>query len=52
MYVGHFAIGLAVKARYPDLPALPIMLGVASRCARHPRFPGSGFVAVVANHPC
>lgn len=28
MYVGHFAIGLALKARYPRIPALPIMLGV------------------------
>lgn len=28
MYVGHFAIGLAVKARYPKLPALPLVLGV------------------------
>ncbi|PTL83614.1 hypothetical protein [Vitiosangium sp. GDMCC 1.1324] len=28
MYVGHFAIGLALKARHPRIPALPIMLGV------------------------
>lgn len=28
MYVGHFAIGLAIKARYPKTPTLPIMLGV------------------------
>jgi len=28
MYVGHFAIGLAIKARYPKVPALPIMMGV------------------------
>lgn len=28
MYVGHFALGLAIKARYPDVPTLPIMLGV------------------------
>lgn len=28
MYVGHFAIGLALHARRPDVPALPIMLGV------------------------
>ena len=28
MYVGHFAIGLAIKARYPRVPALPIMMGV------------------------
>ena len=27
MYVGHFAIGLALKARYPAVPALPIVLG-------------------------
>ncbi|CAN7161300.1 MULTISPECIES: hypothetical protein [unclassified Variovorax] len=27
MYVGHFAIGMALKARYPKVPALPIMLG-------------------------
>jgi hypothetical protein len=28
MYVGHFAIGLALKARYPDVPTLPILLGI------------------------
>lgn len=28
MYVGHFAIGLAIKARHPEIPALPILLGV------------------------
>lgn len=28
MYVGHFAIGLAIKARCPNIPALPIMMGV------------------------
>lgn len=28
MYVGHFAIGLALKARRPDVPTLPILLGV------------------------
>lgn len=28
MYVGHFAIGMALKAKYPDVPALPILLGV------------------------
>jgi hypothetical protein len=28
MYVGHFAIGMAIKARCPEVPALPIMLGV------------------------
>lgn len=28
MYVGHFAIGLAIKARNPEIPALPILLGV------------------------
>ncbi len=28
MYVGHFAIGLALKARYPKIPAIPIMMGV------------------------
>ncbi len=28
MYVGHFAIGMAIKARCPEIPALPIMLGV------------------------
>ena len=27
MYVGHFAIGLALKARYPEVPAMPIVLG-------------------------
>ncbi len=28
MFVGHLAIGLALKARYPKMPTLPIMLGV------------------------
>jgi len=28
MYVGHFAIGMAIKARCPEVPVLPIMLGV------------------------
>jgi hypothetical protein len=28
MYAGHFAIGLALKARLPKIPALPLMLGV------------------------
>ncbi len=28
MYVGHLAIGIAIKARFPKVPALPIMLGV------------------------
>ncbi len=28
MYVGHFAIGMALKARNPDIPAFPILLGV------------------------
>ena len=27
MYIGHFAIGLALKARYPAVPALPLVLG-------------------------
>lgn len=28
MYVGHFAIGLALKARFPRTPAIPIMIGI------------------------
>ena len=28
MYVGHFAIGLALKAKFPKTPTLPLMLGV------------------------
>jgi hypothetical protein len=28
MYAGHFAIGLAIKAKFPKVPALPIMMGV------------------------
>ncbi|PPU21210.1 hypothetical protein [Xanthomonas arboricola] len=28
MYVGHFAIGLALKARFPSTPTLPLLLGV------------------------
>ncbi|APP79351.1 hypothetical protein ABQZ99_017250 [Xanthomonas hortorum pv. vitians] len=28
MYVGHFAIGLALKASFPGIPTLPLLLGV------------------------
>jgi len=28
MFAGHYAIGLAIKARHPRVPALPILLGV------------------------
>ncbi|NWF32752.1 hypothetical protein HH110_06815 [Stenotrophomonas sp. SAM-B] len=28
MYVGHFAIGLALKARFPRIPTLPLLMGV------------------------
>ncbi|WWW34635.1 hypothetical protein V8017_16700 [Stenotrophomonas rhizophila] len=28
MYVGHFAIGLALKARFPRIPTLPLLIGV------------------------
>lgn len=28
MYVGHLAIGLAIKSKFPKIPALPLMLGV------------------------
>ncbi|RYG57786.1 hypothetical protein EON80_27855 [bacterium] len=28
MYVGHFAIGLALKAKFPKIPTLPLLLGV------------------------
>lgn len=28
MYAGHFAIGLAIKARSPKIPSLPILLGI------------------------
>lgn len=28
MYVGHFAIGLALKARFPKVPAVPLLIGV------------------------
>ena len=28
MYVGHLAIGLAIKSKFPKVPTLPIMLGV------------------------
>jgi len=27
MYVGHFAIGLALKARFPKIPTLPLLMG-------------------------
>ncbi|MDR6539011.1 hypothetical protein [Variovorax soli] len=27
MYIGHFAIAMALKARHPDVPALPIVFG-------------------------
>lgn len=28
MYAGHFALGLAIKAKSPETPAFPIMLGI------------------------
>lgn len=28
MYVGHFALGLALKARFPKVPAVPLLIGV------------------------
>jgi len=28
MYAGHFAIGLAIKSRFPRIPTIPIMLGI------------------------
>ena len=28
MYAGHFAVGLAIKSRFPNVQTFPIMLGV------------------------
>lgn len=27
MYFGHFAVGMAIKAKYQNVPLLPIILG-------------------------
>lgn len=49
MYVGHFAIGLAIKARLPDVPALPILLGVGFLDILDGLFIMAGFDRVTPN---
>lgn len=49
MYAGHLAIGLAIKARVPDVPSLPIFLGVAFLDILHGLFVLTGLAHVTAN---
>jgi hypothetical protein len=49
MYVGHVAIGLAIKARYPKIPAIPIMMGVGFLDVLDGIFIILGFNTITAN---
>lgn len=49
MYVGHFAIGMVMKAKMPDIPALPILLGVGFLDLLDGLFIIAGFNTVTAN---
>ena len=49
MYVGHFAIGLAMKARCPKVPALPIMMGIGLLDILHGVFILTGIDRVTPN---
>ncbi len=49
MYVGHFAIGLAMQAKKPETPALPILLGVGFLDLLHGAFVLLGWDRVTAN---
>jgi membrane-bound metal-dependent hydrolase YbcI (DUF457 family) len=46
MYVGHFAIGLALKAKRPETPTLPLLLGVGFLDLLHGIFVVLGFDTV------
>lgn len=49
MYIGHFAVGFALKARFPQVPALPIMLGVGIMDIFNGIFVIAGISKVTAN---
>lgn len=49
MYVGHFAIGLALKARFPKIPALPLLMGVGFLDLLDGLFIVAGFNTVTPN---
>lgn len=49
MYVGHFAIGLALKAKFPQTPTLPLLLGVGFLDLLDGLFIVAGFNTVTAN---
>ena len=49
MYVGHFAIGLVLKAKFPKTPTLPLLLGVGFLDVLDGIFIVAGFNTVTAN---
>lgn len=49
MYVGHFAIGLALKARFPQTPSLPLLMGVGFLDLLDGLFIVAGFNTVTPN---
>ena len=49
MYVGHFAIGLALKAKYPKIPSLPLLMGVGFLDLLDGLFIVAGFNTVTPN---
>jgi hypothetical protein len=49
MYVGHFAIALALKAKFPKTPTLPLLLGVGFLDLLDGIFIVAGFNTVTAN---
>ena len=49
MYVGHFAIGLALKAKYPNTPTLPLLMGVGFLDLLDGLFIVAGFNTVTPN---
>ncbi|MBF5004722.1 hypothetical protein ISG32_10680 [Diaphorobacter sp. NR2-3-3-1] len=49
MYVGHFAIGLALKAKFPKIPSLPLLMGVGFLDVLDGLFIVAGFNTVTPN---
>ena len=48
-YVGHFAIGLAIKAWRPQVPAAPIIIGVGLLDILYGLFVVAGIDRIAAN---
>lgn len=49
MYVGHFALGLALKAKFPKTPTLPLLMGVGFLDLLDGLFIVAGFNTVTPN---